>query len=116
VVLPFPTQVSPGESMQFRADQRPKFVEGGSQSDRIAEPSEYLLAKEHRHFGDAELARGLQTQVSVDDFTVAAGKHRDFEAELADAAAHAIDGGIVLAGVPGVEDELVDWPQLNALP
>src|SRR5258708_14519447 len=27
VVLPFPAQVSPGEPMQFRADQRPKFVE-----------------------------------------------------------------------------------------
>ena len=73
-----------------------------------------LVAEDHRHFGDAKLARGFQPKVAVDDFAVAAGEHRDLEAELADAAAHAIDGGVVLARIAGVEDELVDRPLLNA--
>jgi hypothetical protein len=37
------------------------------------------------------------------------------EAELTDAAAHPI-GCIVFAWVPGVEDELINWPLLNSLP
>ena len=34
----------------------------------------------------------------------------DFEAELTDAAAHAIDGSVVLAGIACVEDQTVDGP------
>ena len=43
------------------------------------------------------------------------GQVRDFGAELTDADAHPI-GCIVFAWVPGVEDELINWPLLNSLP
>ena len=49
----------------------------------------------------------------VDHFTIAAGEHRDLEAELADAAAHAVHGRIVLPRVACVEDQPVDRPDLN---
>ena len=61
----------------------------------------------------SQLARGLQAQVAIDDFAVAARQHGNLEAELADAAAHAIDGGVVLAGIAGVENELIDRPDLD---
>jgi hypothetical protein len=51
--------------------------------------------------------------VAIDHFAVAAGEHGDLEPELADAAAHAIDGGIVLTGISGVEDQPVDRPDLD---
>jgi hypothetical protein len=73
------------------------------------------VTKDHRDLGDAEFARGLQAQMAIDDFAVAAGEYRDLESELADAAAHAIHSGIVLAGVAGVENEFVDWPVLDVL-
>ena len=60
-----------------------------------------------------QLARGLQPQMAIDHLAVAAGQHRDLEAELPDAAAHAIDRGVVLAGIACVEDQLVDRPDLN---
>ena len=53
--------------------------------------------------------------MAVDDLAVAARQHRDLEAELADAAAHAIHRGVVLAGIAGVEDQLVDRPLLDGL-
>jgi hypothetical protein len=67
------------------------------------------------HFSDAQLARGLQAQMTVDDFAVAAGAFRDFEAKLPDAAAHAIHGRVVFARVARIENEFVNWPQLDAL-
>jgi hypothetical protein len=48
--------------------------------------------------------------VAVHDGSVAAREHRDLEAEFADAAAHAIHGGVVLAWVAGVENKPVDGP------
>jgi hypothetical protein len=51
--------------------------------------------------------------VAINDFAVAAGQDRNLEAELTDAAAHAIHDGVVLPGIPRVEDELVDGPALN---
>ena len=72
-----------------------------------------LVAEDHGHFGDAQLARGFQTEVAVHDFAVAAGEHGNLEAELADAAAHAIDRGVVLSRVACVEDQLVDGPGLD---
>ena len=41
--------------------------------------------------------------MTIDDFAVAAGQHRDLEAELPDAAAHAIHGSVVLAWVARIE-------------
>jgi hypothetical protein len=51
--------------------------------------------------------------VAVHHLAVAAGQHRDLEAELSNAAAHAIDGCVVLARVPGVQDQFVDLPNLD---
>ena len=72
-----------------------------------------LVAEDHRHFGDAQLARGLQAEVAVDDLAVAAREHRDLESELADAAAHAIHRGVVLSGIARVKNKLVDRPLLE---
>ena len=72
-----------------------------------------LVAEDHRDFGDAQLARGFQPQVAVNDLAVAAGQHGDLEAELANAAAHAIDRGVVLAGIACVEDQSVNGPNLD---
>ncbi len=63
--------------------------------------------------GHAQLARGLQPEVTVHHLAVAARQHRNLEAELADAAAHAIDRGVVLAGIACVEDQSVDRPNLD---
>ena len=62
---------------------------------------------------DPNLQSGLQPEVAVHDFPVAARENRDLEAELADAGTHAIHRGIVLARVAGVEDQAVDGPDLN---
>ena len=51
--------------------------------------------------------------MAIHHFAVAAREHGNLEAELADAAAHAIHGGVVLARVAGVEDEPVDVPDLD---
>jgi hypothetical protein len=51
--------------------------------------------------------------MTVHDLAVAAGQNWKFESELAGAAAHAIDRGVVLAGIAGVEDQLVDGPDLD---
>ena len=72
-----------------------------------------LVAEDHRNFGDAQLACGFQPQVAVHDLAVAACQHGDLEAELANAAAHAIHRGVVLAGIACVEDQLVDRPSLD---
>src|SRR3954463_13184300 len=52
--------------------------------------------------------------MAVHPLPVATGQHRNFEAEFPDAAAHAIHGGVILAGVAGVEDQPVDGPILDA--
>jgi hypothetical protein len=51
--------------------------------------------------------------MAVHYLAVAASEHRDLEAELTDAAAHAIDHSIVLAGIASVEDESVSRSNLN---
>jgi hypothetical protein len=51
--------------------------------------------------------------VVIHHLTVAASEHRDLEAELADAALHAIDDGVVLAGIAGVPDESINSPDLD---
>jgi hypothetical protein len=51
--------------------------------------------------------------MAVHGFPIAASEHRDLEAELTNAAAHAIDRSVVLAGIASVEDELIDVPGLN---
>jgi hypothetical protein len=44
---------------------------------------------------------------------VAARKYRDLEAELADAAAHAIHDAVVLAGIASVENQAVNRPDVD---
>jgi hypothetical protein len=65
-----------------------------------------LIAQDDGHLVDAELAGGFQTKVAIHDFAIAAGQNWDLKAELANAAAHPIDGGVVLTRVANVEDEL----------
>jgi hypothetical protein len=52
---------------------------------------------------------------AIDHLSVTASEHRDFEAELPDAAAHAINGSVVLSGIARVEDQVFDRPLLNIL-
>jgi hypothetical protein len=52
--------------------------------------------------------------VAIHDLAVAAGEHRNLETELADAGAHAVNGGIVLSRVAGVEDQPVEGPDLDS--
>src|ERR1700676_4111479 len=51
--------------------------------------------------------------MAVHDGSVAACEHRNLESKLADAAAHAIHCGVVLAWVAGVENKPVNVPNLN---
>ncbi|HKA00867.1 MAG TPA: hypothetical protein VKE70_30355 [Candidatus Solibacter sp.] len=52
--------------------------------------------------------------MAVDNLAVGSREHRDLEAEFTDAAAHPIDGVVVFAGIASIEDQLVDWPLLDA--
>jgi hypothetical protein len=72
-----------------------------------------VVAENDRYLVDAQLARGLQAEVSIHHLTVASREHRNFEAELTDAAAHAIDGGVVFPGITSLEDQLLDGPDLD---
>lgn len=74
-----------------------------------------LVAEDDRDFRYPEFSRGLQTQVPVQHLAVAACENRNLESEFADAAAHAIHGGIVLSGISWVFDEPFDRPSFNAL-
>ena len=58
-----------------------------------------FVAEDHRNFGDAQLARGFEAQMAIDDFAVASDQTRDLETEFPDTAAHAIHCRIVLARV-----------------
>ena len=51
--------------------------------------------------------------MAVNDLAVAAGQHRNLEAELTEAAAHPFNRGVVLAGIPGVQHQPIDVPCLN---
>lgn len=74
-----------------------------------------LIAKDHWDFGDAKLARGFESQVSINNLTVAAGEDRNLESELTNRSAHAIDGAIVLARVARIFDEPFYRPRFDVL-
>src|SRR5262249_54084022 len=74
-----------------------------------------LVAEDHGDLIDPELARSLQAQMPVDDFAVAAGKHRNLEAKFTDRTAHPVDGSVVLAWVARIFNEPVDGPKLDVL-
>ena len=46
-------------------------------------------------------------------FRSTARQDGDLEAELANARAHAVHNRVVLPGVSDIEDEPIDWPDLN---
>jgi len=92
---------------------RPKAVD--HQPERFDLRGSPLVAEDYRDFLDSELARGLQPEVAIHHFTVAASEHWDLEAKLADTAAHAIHGSIVLAWISRVFYQPFDRPSLNAL-
>jgi len=50
--------------------------------------------------------------VAVYHLAIATSEYRNLEAELADAAAHAIHDGVVLARIAGIEDQAVYGPDL----
>jgi hypothetical protein len=78
-----------------------------------------LVAEDHGNAGSVavrprfQLARGFPAKVAIDHGSVAARQRRHFEAELAEAAAHAIHCGLVLPRIAGIEDQAVDGPGLN---
>ena len=61
----------------------------------------------------AELPCGFQTQVAIDYFTVRARQDRNLKTDLPNAPTHPIDGRVILSGVSGAEDDLVDRPDLD---
>src|SRR5215468_3606651 len=74
-----------------------------------------FITEQDGDFVDSKFARRFEAQVTINDLTIRASQHRDLETELTDAAAHAIDGGVVLARVADVENELVDGPVLHPM-
>jgi hypothetical protein len=55
-----------------------------------------LVAENQRHLRYIRLPRRFQPQVAIDHFAGAAGKDGNLETELANAAAHSINRGVVL--------------------
>jgi hypothetical protein len=51
--------------------------------------------------------------MAIDNLAVTPRKYRDFEPKLTYRRAHAVHGGIVFAGVPGVENQSVYLPEFN---
>jgi hypothetical protein len=45
-----------------------------------------------------------EAKVAINYLAVAADQHRDLEAELTVRRTHAIDGGVIFAGIAGIED------------
>jgi len=74
-----------------------------------------LVAEDHRDFRYSEFARGFETEMTIDHFSVIANQTWNFEPELADATAHAIHGSIVLPWISRVFYESFNQPGLNAL-
>jgi hypothetical protein len=51
--------------------------------------------------------------MAVNHFAVTSNQTRNLETKFTDTAAHAIHGHVVLAWVPGVKDQLIDWQHLD---
>jgi hypothetical protein len=58
---------------------------------------------------------GISAWLAVDHFSVAPNETGDFEAELADRCAHAVDSRIVFSGIAGILDEPFNRPRLDIL-
>jgi hypothetical protein len=48
--------------------------------------------------------------VAVNHLAIAAREHGNLKSEFSDRGHHAIDSGVILAGIAGVEDQLVNRP------
>ena len=73
-----------------------------------------FVAENHRDLGDGELARSVESEVAVNDLTVASHLAWNLKTEIADRGAHSVYRGIVLARVPRVFYESFNGPQLDA--
>src|ERR1035441_2916761 len=71
-----------------------------------------FITKDHGDLGDPQLLCGLQTQVSVDDLSITTDQARNLEAELLNAAAHAVPCPVVLARIPRIGNKPVNGPRL----
>jgi hypothetical protein len=74
-----------------------------------------LVAENHRNRRYAELPCGFETEVSVDDLTIASNQAWDLESEFTDRGAHAIHCSIVPAWIACVWNQPVDRPQLDLI-
>ena len=101
------------QSEQFLIPVRPCRRPVDQEAERFHLGRGPLIAKDDRHFGEAQFASGLETQIPVHHFAVAADQTRNLEAELANGGAHAINGGVVLAQVAGIRDEPINRPKLD---
>ena len=106
-------QVQQLEGEQLVIPLRPRYGSVHHESERFDLRLRPLIAENNRHLADAKLLSSFEAQVTINDLTIAAGEHRDLEAELADAATHTIHDRIVLPWVACVEDETVNGPDLN---
>jgi hypothetical protein len=53
--------------------------------------------------------------VTIDDLAIASNQTRDLETELADRGTHAVHRRVVLAWVPGVFNDPINWPQVDMM-
>jgi len=59
----------------------------------------------------ASSVRCLQPEMAIDDFAVASNETWDFESELANRFAHAIDSRVVFPGIARILSQTFDWPK-----
>jgi hypothetical protein len=59
------------------------------------------------------LASGLQAQMTINNLAVAPRQNGDFDSEFANAAAHAGHRRVAHSGIPGVEQQPINVPNLN---
>jgi hypothetical protein len=74
-----------------------------------------LVAEDHQGLSDAELARGLQPEVAINNLAIASNQAGNLEAELADRGTHSIHRRVVLPGVPWVLYKPFNRPNLDVL-
>jgi hypothetical protein len=98
---------------QFFVPRSPRYRAVHQQPEGFHLGRRPLIAEDDGDFVDAELARGLDAQVPVDDLAVAARQHRDLESKFPEAGTHAIDDGVVFARIPSVEDQPINRPHLD---
>ena len=105
--------------LQFEAQQilvpiRPGGGTVHQQAQRLDLSLGQIIGQDHRDFGEAEFAGGLDPQMAVDDQPAGKSDDRNTEPELDNGRAHLIDGMIVLARIAGIVLEPVNRPKLDS--